>query len=144
MNIKTNSNMITEDYVSFETAKLLKEKGFDCNTNCYYIENSVTKTLFYSPIRENHNASCTENDAHINVSSGKMSAPTLQMAMKWLREVHNISIEPFVDFGSGDGYWWTADVGYIKKDGLIDELCGYNSYEEACEEAIKYCLENLI
>ena len=26
---KINNNTITEDYVSFETAKLLKEKGFD-------------------------------------------------------------------------------------------------------------------
>ena len=28
--------MITEDYVSFEVAKLLKEKGFDWYTYAYY------------------------------------------------------------------------------------------------------------
>ena len=28
--------MITEDYVSFETAKLLKEKGFDSECHSYY------------------------------------------------------------------------------------------------------------
>ena len=31
--------MITEDYVSFETAKLLKEKGFDEYTISYYDKN---------------------------------------------------------------------------------------------------------
>ena len=124
--------MITEDYVSFETAKLLKEKGFDIPLNYFYNSNGIKG---YST---SYNWNQTTGDFP------DYSCPTLQMAMKWLREVHNISIEPLVDFGSGDEYWWTADVGYIKKDGLIDELCGYNSYEAACEAAIKYCLENLI
>lgn len=121
--------MITEDYVSFETAKLLKEKGFDESTELCFVGEEWESP---SPLTNSQ------------LPDGRYSRPTLQMAMKWLREVHNISVEPLVDFGSGDEYWWTADVGYIRKDGLIDELCGYNSYEEACEAAIKYCLENLI
>ncbi len=67
----------------------------------------------------------------------------IQMAMKWLREVHNISIEPFVDYGSGEDHWWTVDIAKIKKNGLITELSGYKSYEEAVEEALKYYLENM-
>lgn len=138
--------MITEDYVSFETAKLLKENGFDCNTNCYYIENSVTKTLFYSPIRENHNASCTENDAHINVSSGKMSAPTLQMAMKWLRKKHHLEIYPFHESLQESNNWWYRiekhEKGYSLDEHETDTV--FNEYEDACEDAIRYCLENLI
>ena len=40
--------MITEDYVSLETAKLLKEKGFDwCCGNSYLNENGVI--LFPKP-----------------------------------------------------------------------------------------------
>lgn len=142
--------MITEDCISFETAKLLKKKGFDCNANCYYIENSVTKTLFYSPIRENHNASCIENDAHINVSSGKMSAPTIQMAMKWLRKNHNLAISTSVTVEG-----WRSYVSQIKLDSegfVVDIIDGIdngnipncNTYEQSCEAAIKYCLENLI
>ena len=125
--------MLTEDYVSFEVAKLLKEKGFDAECSCYYFfkdEEQFEESLNHSDWNNGYPYRC--------------SAPTLQMAMKWLREVHNISIEPLVDFGNGNEYWWAADVAYIKKNGLIDELCGYNSYEEACEAAIKYCLENLI
>ena len=130
--------MITEDYVSFEIAKLLKDKGFDESTSMVYMSyGDLCKLNRYDSIRNSNYNDITKNYF-------EYTAPTLQMVLKWLREVHNISIEPLVDFGSGDGYWWTADVGYIKKHGLIDELCGYNSYEQACEAAIKYCLENLI
>lgn len=130
---------ITEDYVSFETAKALKEKGFDEYYPFWYnLDKPIEGPFFYKEIGWYGHNSYDYNGKRI------VSSPTQAVAMKWLREVHNISIEPLVDFGSGDGYWWTADVGYIKKDGLINELCGYNSYEEACEAAIKYCLENLI
>lgn len=132
--------MITEDYVSFETAKLLKEKGFDCNTNCYYIEDF--KDLYYSPIRQNHNKRIINNefDIDINIPSGKMSAPTLQMTMKWLREVHKIfiSIQQHMDMS----YVW-----YAYEDGAPkgwDRESHNSTYEEACKAAIKYCLENLI
>ncbi len=139
--------MITEDYVSFETAKLLKEKGFDGDTNCYYIEESVDKNLCYSPIRQNHNKRITNNefDIDINVSSGKISAPTLQMAMKWLREVHNIFIDIAFRFSRNAD----NDINFSYYVEKYENYYGYgdgefNSYEEACEAAIKYCLENLI
>ena len=66
-----------------------------------------------------------------------IAAPTLQMAMKWLRKVHNIDI-------------WTERhnkryKGYIHSEQRGDEALFYeDSPEEACEAAIKYCLENLI
>jgi len=128
--------MITEDYVSFKTAKLLKEKGFDEQCYAYY-------NIFYD--NDGKDLKLWRKYPHrAQPNTNYLNVPTLQTAMKWFREVHNISIEPFVDFGSGEGYWWTADVGYIKKDGLVTELCGYDSYEKAAEAAIKYCLENLI
>ena len=148
--------MITEDYVSFETAKLLKEKGFDGETNCYYIEGSVDKNLYYSPIRQNHNKRITNNefDIHIDITSGKISAPTLQMAMKWLREKYNLHIiilpyTPFDRLSYHPGF--EADMVYIAQlfRGIIpiDEV-GRSivklTHEEACEAAIKYCLEKKI
>ena len=137
--------MITEDYVSFEIAKLLKEKRFDCNTNCYYIEDSDTRTLFYSPIRENHNASIENNEfnIHINISSGKMSAPTLQMAMKWLRETFEIHCQIDCPIAASN---WRYGIRDMNQDEWVTlrNMGNYETYEEACEEAIRYCLENLI
>ena len=141
--------MITEDYVSFETAKLLKEKGFDLDTYCYYIEDSVEKTLFRG-LSENHNAIITNNefDIFIRTSSMKMSAPTLQMAMKWLRKNKNLFIavdrhyfviDKFSHISSGFNYSFE-----IKRINSVYREEKFKSYEEACEAAIKYCLENLI
>lgn len=128
--------MIEEDYVSYEVAKLLKEKGFEGECIAYYSKYKDNNLNLYR---------WRNRTTYVNVrNNGYTLVPTHQMAMKWLREVHNISIELFVDFGSGNEYWWSADIAYIKKDGLITTLSNYKSYEEACEAAIKYCLENLI
>jgi len=135
---------IKEDYCSYEVAKLLKEKGFNEFCYTYYdgIDNSINR--FDKGLHFKNTSYPWGVPYDVSKAKKYIITPTHQMAMKWLRKIHNISIEPFVDFGSGDEHWWTADVAYIKKDGLIDELCGYNSYEEAAEAGIKYCLENLI
>ena len=42
--------MITEDYVSFETAKLLKEKGFNEGCSTTYTPNGFFRTHNYRPL----------------------------------------------------------------------------------------------
>lgn len=64
---------------------------------------------------------------------------TIQSAMKWLREVHKIYIETF--HKSFENKWIGRVYNDIKVIFDTNELV---SYEEACEAAIKYCLENLI
>lgn len=71
--------MITEDYVSFETAKLLKEKGFDGEVQ------PVSSKNIYEPYKGRLIG---------NIPEHAIIAPTFQMAMKWLREVHNKIIVP--------------------------------------------------
>jgi hypothetical protein len=77
---------------------------------------------------------------------GAIAIPTLQMAMKWLREVHKlcISITPQVTDDDGDGgcLWQFAITSHLEPLSISLEL--YEQYEEACEVAIRYCLENLI
>ena len=130
--------MIQEDYISFETAKLLKEKGFDEATIGYYntISEIPEKIKFFdSPI------SIYDSDGLI----GCIQAPTLQMAMKWLREVHSIDISIDIRF-------WTDDEGVdvkswrytVYRTDEIEDFGQSDTYEDACEEAIKYCLENLV
>ena len=121
--------MITEDYVSFETAKLLKEKGFDGEVLNYF--NADTRF------------STTQTARNWNRVKAFHSAPTLQMAMKWLREVHNINIEIIT--------YWTKHKSMVygnrivRNNDVLKEIdVAYISYEQACEVAIKYCLENLI
>ena len=129
--------MITEDYVGFEVAKLLKEKGFDgiCGTA-------------YEIITSEH---AVEQSA---ISEwGKLcqvKRPTLQMAMKWLRSNFNLNPVPYaLSLG------WAFDVFDLsdrditgcKKVYSMDfptkNAC-YETYEEAAEAGIRYCLENLM
>lgn len=133
--------MITEDYVSYETAKLMKEKGFD--EGCSFIVNTITKGVM--PVSWPTTNSDIEDE-----KACLIALPTLQMAMKWLREVHNIVITTDYANICGLGFTYAASVIKINNSGKIEEgdwlnVCLYkNSYEQVCEAAIKYCLENLI
>ncbi len=126
--------MITEDYVSFETAKLLKKKGFDCPSYSHYRLDNGELCRF--------NTNCSTNLEQNNY----VTAPTLQMAMKWLREVHNIHVVPKYDFYGGDYtgriYDGRRETAYERDDYIA--IVGNSTYEQACEAAIKYCLEKLI
>lgn len=125
--------MVQEAYVSFETAKLLKEKGFNEGCSTTYTSNGMFHTHNYSPL------------------GSDIFAPTLQMAMCWLREEKHYYIQIMLDswaLGSHSGYYIViqdinSDYDEISPE-TDDGVIFYHNYEKACEEAIKYCLKNLI
>lgn len=129
--------MITEDYVSFETAKLLKEKGFDAECDYLYVNGDIIRA---------QGGKCNWNDGEMLFTDYKneCSAPTLQMAMKWLREVHKIVIN--IGWGEvfEENYQWWCIILNQNSGEILRENEYHKTYEEACESAIKYCLENLI
>jgi len=127
---------ITEDYVSFDTAKLLNEKGF-YSEDCFAFYNKNGEIGFLQ----------TFGDIANYDSETCVIAPTLQMAMKWLREVHNIFIviEPHMY-----DYVNEKNSSYVTSLWQGDNYCenitskDYPTYEEAIEATLKFCLENLI
>ena len=136
--------MITEDYVSFETAKLLKEKGFDEDIDLWYDENGE--------IFSQHKYDISQ-DWRVKQGQEVYQCPTPQMAMKWLREVHNIHIEVRLTNHSFSSliavpryYWIIFNAKEVKwmDESTAHESMSYETFEEACEAAIKRCLENLI
>ena len=135
---------ITEDYVSFETAKLLKEKGFEERVMHYYFT-QITHVGFKDyPTGVLYTDSYPQNQNNYN---NKVAAPTLQMAMKWLREMHDRNIIfNMIPEGNDCYVLWTFNILSNKNYKIIwgTKQPKYNTYEEACEAAIKYCLENLI
>ena len=140
--------MIQEDYVSFEVAKLLKDKGFNEATNRYY-------NAQYDGIRTVSDTFMTywNNEDHMKalMMEGAIAIPTHQMVCKWLREVHNIMIEIYLphEYKNEDEELWNGTYCYelysLKTGHSVywDEK-EFNSYEEAIEEAIKYILEKMI
>ena len=127
--------MITEDYVSFETAKLLKEKGF--NEGCRQYWYRCNFVFARSEIR---------NRELDNYEDEGWAAPTLQMAIKWLREMGwFICIIPLA-FYCGEkacAFGYNIWAGDNLEVGEFDTP-KFRTYEDACEAAIKYCLEKLI
>lgn len=89
-----------EKIVLFETAKLAQEKGFNVAITTYYNKGKkpyVTTSCDYQ----------SDRDAISNWNNGQgsyptlaenveCSAPTQTLLQKWLREVHNIDIEPYL------------------------------------------------
>ena len=127
--------MITEDYVSFETAKLLKEKGFNEPCECFY-DTEHNDISIVNGWMDTSNSLLEEREFLC------YSAPTLQMAMKWLREVHGLWCEISWE---GKGLWCMEVFSLMDEEFIPDSIVHeIKSYEEACEAAIKYCLENLI
>jgi hypothetical protein len=139
---------IQEDYVSFETAKLLKEKGFD--EGCSFVVNAISKCVM--PV------SWPTTNSDIEDEKARLIAlPTIQMAMKWLREEQNLFIE-IQCYGCESDEKAHFEYSYVISEyvQINNNICTtvgleqkkaksrFHTYEEAVEAAIKYCLEHLI
>lgn len=135
--------MITEDYCDFETAKLLKEKGF--NEKCFrtYFNDGIISRIFDDK----------DEIYNENLLPSVVAAPTLQMALKWIREQGfyiNIDIDVDYDEDERGTKWyykpaWDWVVFRIdERKQMSDNGALYATYEQAAEVAIKWCLENLI
>ena len=134
--------MIEEKYVSFETATLLKEIGFNGYCRSYYIDNGD----------DWRNCACEINKA--NLSKGEFLRPTLYMTMDWLRSVHNVHVEP-TPYVTEEGFFWAYKIvaGTIAPNVIpvpnycikkVTEKAGFKSCESACESGIRYCIDRLV
>ena len=118
--------MTQEAYVSFETAKLLKEKGFVLNGYVRYNQNGARYHLDSIP-----NCELDEND--------DLDCPTYQRACAWLREKgYHIAVIYNLKYKS-----WGRIIQVLSAD-IEWNIVGFSSHDEAVEEGIKYALENLI
>ena len=129
-----------EEYVAYETAKLLKEKGFDWFTYAYYTKDDVDEKPYFGMENlcpDNWNGEVDE------VNDLWFSAPTQQMACRWLREERGIHIYPMPVKGVN----YVVSVYVEKGSKTYDRILsrgGRHAYEDAVEAALQYCLTNLI
>ena len=144
------SDMITEDFVSFNVAKLLKEKGFD--ELCIFKYNSEGVRMKAGVAIDEWQNSELDDD--------ECSCVSHQMATKWLREVHKllISVDASPIYGKvkdekgrntcGLLYWYYMASGEWMNDKYNPQQKAFvvsgKSYEEAVEAACIYSLEKLI
>ena len=144
--------MITEQYVSYEIARLLKEKGFNETCRAEWLEYidgpSKCKTYLTECGRGLQHDRCSNTSLEKFNYNGQMyyAAPTQQMAMAWLREKGIIIT---IDYGNIGHPEEPELIYYYEIVNLAGELIDCNitdhnkTYEEAVEAALKYCLTNL-
>lgn len=152
--------MISEDYVSFETAKLLKEKGFsEWCFKCYgvaVLHNGADISFdeeceLKDEGRENeieyveggglYDYGCNNRDKDAKV----WAAPTLWVAMNWLREKYNVHIGVLISYQHIPRKYEVHIMNTEKyEDIIVNSGINFNSNKEACEAGIKYFLEHLI
>jgi hypothetical protein len=125
-----------ESYVSLDVAKLLKKAGFDWKVISYYRNGNDRIHFGEEPIDWNrqHSQLTIAND---------YSAPTLEVAQRWLREVKNIDV--FVLFEHFDpkinGY--TYEIRHKGTRIILSEWVN-TTYEGALEAGIKKALEIIL
>jgi hypothetical protein len=146
-----------ETLITFETAKLAKEKGFDIPCENFYVEyldDDVVDLFNYEEQRGSGFAELYRNN-----KESKFSAPTQSLLQKWLREIHGIIVQiVFSNVTSWDGnklvhyfqigvkrkennFYDYIDRGYNKSIGSYDiNSTRYPSWEEALERGLQEAL----
>lgn len=122
--------------ITFETAKLAKEKGFPQEPNRRKVPYYNYKGEFNGDVTDFLRKYLREEDTS-DVES--VSAPTQSLLAKWLREEHNIDINIIAkhkDLGKFYG-------GFIDTNNKINESIGsnYKTYEEALEIGLQEALK---
>ena len=120
--------------VSFETAKLLKEKGFDepCSTSWetqYSKEPTITVSITQKYRTSTHPV-------------GKLSAPTIAEVVMWIYDKHNIwiSVDRYLDPEESEDFRYGYMIYYI--DDYFGR--GYKTPSDSYQAGIEYAIKNLI
>jgi hypothetical protein len=119
--------MIEESYVSFNTAKLLKEAGFDVPCTSQYTEGMGVWNVEYP--------------YNFNQDEFGYSRPTQALADRWLREVYNVAIYSLYD---DDMEQWFYVVDAFTKNPAINGFQSgseYDDYESAFEDGLQEAIK---
>jgi hypothetical protein len=113
-----------EELISFETAKLAKEKRFDVSCRVLYNKDG-SKVL--------NNRHTMRNNLTF-VDDSKISAPTQSLLQRWLREVHELNLYISLSGTKEISWFWSInDKEY--QDGSS------NTYEQALEAGLLEALK---
>ena len=127
-----------EDFVNFELAKKLKEKGYPqhWSDNDYIVENEY---------EDNFEIGAYYDRCLIPEHIVTIAAPTISQVLKWLRDKFflHISQKPYA---CKDGLMWMYEIRKFNKRivFVIANKTGFIKEEEALLAGIEYVLDNLI
>lgn len=128
-----------KNFVTFEIAKKLKEKGFNKECLAYYTEDTefYYNTSYGSDVE---NAFESFNSQPNSICGKRIDAPIISQVLKWLREEKDIMVFPV--YSKNTSKWYCS---IINADSLEMHNLPFNdSYELAAMAGIEYVLDNLI
>lgn len=121
-----------EQLVSFEVARLAKEKGF--NEGCrFYYDLDFQESTFHNDYESLKNSEIV--DGYGKFKWKMISAPTQSLLQKWLRDVHNIHIS----IKNISGFYW-LEVSTQGKE-VTPLNTKFYTYEEALEAGLLEALK---
>lgn len=129
-----------ERLVSFETAKLAKEKGFNWKTHTIWIfdnERFPEEEIW-------HHRNITYSISNILSDEPWYYSPTQSHLAKWLREIHGIQVYAYSSTKNGKDEYRDYVV-YINGRALNDARDEeYQIYEDAMEFGLKIALKMVL
>ena len=134
-----------EELITFETAKLAKEIGFDENTNEFYTTaGNLTGVMYYDPTPNNRTIDTEWFSVLEKESQAYCTAPIQSLLQRWLREKHYIQINIFAEWNKKRNkitfcnYIISLDENMA---GLHYVMSGFDTYEEALEAGLLEALK---
>ena len=126
--------MAKEQYVTFDTSKLLRRNGFAVKCRSYYLSDG------------NRFEHCVQEV--LPKGETVYECPTQAVAMQWLREEYNFAVVPIPYRYPGK---YTVILVYLgqsmEKDDKYD-ICElgktFGSHEDAAEYGIRYVVKNIV
>ena len=125
-----------EELISFDTAKLAKEKGFDITSWCSNIASLYDK-------EGNHVEYTNYGMMGSGLYDGYIKAPTQSFLQKWLREEHgiHININTFYFTDINKFGYEVEDIVCDKGDAEILVGSQNTSYEQVLEKGLQTALK---
>lgn len=135
-----------EDFVTFELAVKLKEKGFREPCLGWYYPFEVCGFDYKTSIVFNNSAYRGSNYKDMLVSHKDekyIDAPTISQVLKWLREEKKIYIMVDRSFSVKGWHYYIIDDDDFENP-IQQEVEHNRCYEQAAIDAIEYVLDNII
>ena len=140
-----------DEIVSFETAMLLKAKGFNESCSYYYEDDELYKLAYYHGDGTGFVCNNSPINDRLLCEEMQCTAPTQSLAQKWLRENHSITFNAN-PHSNNNSIIYIVTIKNILNSNHVDfnvmldcknKAVEFKTHEDAIEEGLKYCLKSI-
>ena len=141
-----------DEIVSFETAMLLRDKGFDESCSYYYEDDKLYRLGYHNGYGNSLFCDNSTMNDMLLCDTIQCTAPTQSLAQRWIREHLECHMFVIPSLQKGNIIYYVHIIRYSNKTYLGHNLMlgdsnantmTFASYEDAIEEGLKYCLKTI-